>query len=65
MDRYQIREGSQTAHCCFSYTVVDTTKREPYYDRDGKTPTYEIVCECFDLEAAEAIVTALNKCTGS
>lgn len=64
MDRYQVREGSQTAHCCFTHTVVDTAKRTSYNGYDGKTPHYEVVCECFDQEAAEVIVIALNNYKG-
>jgi hypothetical protein len=64
MERFAIFEGSQSAHCCFDFTVVDTTKPdiiggEHYMDRDGRLH-YESVCECFDREAAELVCNALN-----
>lgn len=62
--RYAIYEGSQSLHCCFEATVVDTTKPEiiggkHYKGRDGQYH-YEAVCECFDREDAERICAALN-----
>lgn len=62
-DRYGIYNASQSAHCCFRYTVVDLTKPhiiagEHYEDENGKH--YDPLCECFDLESAEQIVDALN-----
>lgn len=50
--RYKIVEGSQTSHCSFDYTVVDTNK--PYFEK------YEPICECFDKESAQLICNALN-----
>lgn len=46
--RYIVIEGSKSGHCCFNFTVVDTTRDD------------ESVCECFDREDAELIVKALN-----
>lgn len=46
---YIVIEGSKSGHCCFDFTVVDTTKKN------------ESVCECFDREDAELIAEALNK----
>jgi len=56
--RYQAIKGSQSSHCCFEATVVDTSK--PY--TIGKDPTiyHESVCECFDLKEAKRIARALN-----
>ena len=61
--RYLVVEGSQTAHCCFTHTVVDTYKPEmvggkPYVV--GGVPRYEPVCECFDHPSARRIESALN-----
>ena len=58
--KYKIVEGSQSLHCCFDYTIVDTTKPlliggEPYKDE------CKSVCETFDKESAELICNALNK----
>lgn len=58
--RYEVREGSQSAHCCFSATVVDTTK--PHILADGKQyqDHCDSVCECFEVEDAIKICAALN-----
>lgn len=58
-DRYKLVEGSQSAHCCFAYTVVDTNKPEALGEL-----LYEQVCECFEKEEAELIVKALNDLKG-
>lgn len=57
--RYAIVDGSQSVHCCFDYTVVDTTKPcivggEHYKGR------FESICECFDEEQAQLVCDALN-----
>lgn len=67
--RYQIFNGSASAHCCFDATVVDTTKPEiiggqHYKGRDGQLH-YETVCECFSLEDAQLICDALNAADAS
>ena len=56
-ERYRVIEGSQSAHCCFEYTVVDTAK--PSNDYEGDV-SYEAVCECFEREDADLIAKALN-----
>ena len=65
MDRYQIYNGSQSWHCCFEYTVIDTTKPKTIGDEHYKDQTgqyqYEAVCECFEKEHAQLICNALNK----
>lgn len=63
--RYQLREGSESGHCCFNYTIVDTTKPvlssqgKPFVDSRGRA-WFETVCECFDEESAQKILRALN-----
>lgn len=62
--RYQAIDESQSGHCCFNATVVDTTKLEiingeQRKDLDGRF-LYEIVCECFNLKDAQLICDALN-----
>ena len=62
--RYLVVEGSQTAHCCFTHTVVDTTKpvmigNKQYIDVRGNAQ-FEAVCECFDHSTARRIEAALN-----
>lgn len=63
MARFQVREESQSGHCCFEATVVDTDKpdmlRGEHYAPDG-VPRYEPVCECFDMDEARMIADALN-----
>jgi len=50
--RYRVVRGSESGHCCFEATVIDT---EELFD--GK-PDY--VCECFDPPRAHAIADAMN-----
>lgn len=62
--RYQVYSGSQSGHCCFDATVVDTTKPKFVDGRHEKDwegrLCYETVCECFSMEAAQLICDALN-----
>lgn len=63
INRYQVRYGSQSGHCCFEATVVDTTRPEiiggkQYVDHRG--PHFYEVCECLVREDAERIADALN-----
>lgn len=62
--RYKIIEGSTSHHCCFEYSIVDTTKPlmigEKHWESDG-VKEYETICECFFLNDAETICNALNK----
>lgn len=53
--RYIVIEGSESAHCCFGYTVVDTQEKHTHYDK----PRW--VCECFDKEDADRIALTLNQ----
>lgn len=55
MSRYKIIDGSESGHCCFDATVVDTQTPHSVY-RDE----FHCVCECFDTEDAEKICAALN-----
>lgn len=57
--RYKAVNGSQSAHCCFEATVVDTTKPVMIGGKHYKGQ-FEPVCECFDSEDAERIVAAMN-----
>lgn len=57
--RFKVVKGSQSAHCCFDFTVVDTAipfliGGEQYEGR------FEEVCECFEEKDAELIARALN-----
>lgn len=60
MSRYKVVKGSQSAHCCFEATVVDTTKPvmiggKQYEDQ------FDAVCECFDYSEAKRIAQAMNE----
>lgn len=55
--RYVALSGSQSSHCCFTYTVLDTHSEEHINSYHGFFP----MCECFEKEAADTIVDALNK----
>jgi hypothetical protein len=63
MKRYKIIQGSQSAHCCFDFTIVDTEKPvtigDQLYKPDG-IQQYEEVCECFFEKDANLICDALN-----
>lgn len=59
MNRYVVVAGSQSAHCCFGASVVDTTR--PYMIAGKQWGNlFEEVCECFYEADAEAIAHALN-----
>lgn len=54
-DRYVVEDGSHTAHCCFTHTVMDKQ------GGTGSTIAKETpVCECWSAEDAERICMALN-----
>jgi hypothetical protein len=57
-ERYKVVDGSQSGHCCFDATVVDTTKPTGYRDH------CEPMCECFERADAERIAAALNAIDG-
>jgi hypothetical protein len=61
--RFKVIPGSDSGHCCFEATVVDTSRpvivRGKPWVFDGE-PQYETVCETFDMAAAEQIAAALN-----
>lgn len=54
-ERYKAVEGSESAHCCFEATVVDTQTPRPSFCGDP-----DWVCECYDMETAQKIADALN-----
>jgi hypothetical protein len=58
-DRYKIVDESQSVHCCFSKTVVDTT-RPVMIHGEHHDDKYEAMCECIDEDAAPVICDALN-----
>jgi hypothetical protein len=67
-DRYKVVEGSQSAHCCFEATVVDTRRPtmiagKQYVRKVGgvDAPQFDSICECFEATDAELIRDALNR----
>lgn len=65
MNRYTIEEGSNSAHCCFSYTIVDTAQPEIWNgeiltNHETGQPRFTTVCECFEKEDADKVCDALN-----
>ena len=59
-ERYKIVEGSESAHCCFDATILDTHQPEDCTKADG-TPYYYNLAECFHIEDATLIVNALHQ----
>ena len=58
-ERYKIIEGSESGHCCFDATILDTHQPEDL-TKDG-TPYYHNLAECFYIEDATLIVNALHQ----
>lgn len=58
MSRYAVVPESQSCHCCFDFTVVDTS--EPLEKHQDEEQEYEPVCECFSEDEAKLIADALN-----
>lgn len=62
--RYIVQSGSDSGHCCFEASVVDTTRPTMFgaehYHRNG-IPSYHCVCECFEEREAQNIAYTLNK----
>ena len=54
-ERYITVDGSDSGHCCFEATVIDTKKLSP----DGAEQQYN-VCECLWEADATTICAALN-----
>jgi hypothetical protein len=64
--RFKVVSYSQSAHCCFDFTVVDTEEPvvihgEHYRDPRTGDLQYEAVCECFTQENAKRVADALNE----
>lgn len=53
LPRYKVVRGSESGHCCFEATVIDTQSTE--YHQSG-----DWIAECFDEKDAERICAVLN-----
>lgn len=53
LPRYKVFIGSESGHCCFEATVIDTQSTEYHASGDW-------VCECFEMSDAERICAVLN-----
>lgn len=52
--RFIVTDGSDSAHCCFHASVMDTSVKRP-------SGYFECVCECFDEDHANLIAQLLNE----
>jgi len=62
--RYQVLKGSQSGHCCFSFSVIDTERAAPVPNLPdfhmGEPRVYLTVCECTEENEARLICEAMN-----
>lgn len=63
--RYEVIPESNSGHCCFDASVVDTTRPlliGGIQLKDGcGNLRHKAICECFDVADAERICTLLNE----
>ena len=57
--RFKVVDGSQSCHCCFEFTVVDTTKPVMIGGIHYREQ-FEAICECFERGYADMIAAGLN-----
>lgn len=57
--RFKVIDGSQSCHCCFEFTVVDTSKPVMIGGKHYEGQ-FEPICECFERADADLIASALN-----
>jgi hypothetical protein len=57
IERYIIIEESISAHCCFGYSIVDTTEGFEICEDSWRRR----MCETFEIKEAIEICDALNK----
>ena len=58
--RYKVINDSDSAHCCFEASVIDT--QTPTISSPGITiKDYTSICECMDIAQAHFIAKILNE----
>lgn len=57
--RYVVLERSDSGHCCFEFTAIDT-QTPLLFENGAQAQEYTPLCECFVKEDAERIAAALN-----
>lgn len=57
--RYHVVPWSESAHCCFDATVVDTSAQTSYSTHDYLV--FKSLCECFTMSDANLIAKVLNR----
>jgi hypothetical protein len=53
-ERFQVVDGSDSGHCCFEVSVIDTSR-----PKNGRLS--QCVCECLEEEDAKLIARLLNQ----
>ncbi len=68
--RYHLHKGSDSSHCCFACSVIDTQPQKNHgplndyrLDFENGIPQFEAVCECMNEDDAQRICDALNRFT--
>jgi hypothetical protein len=57
--RYLLANYSYSSHCCFSYSIIDTSKRT--YNKSNEVfICFEDLCELFDKDAALNVYSYLS-----
>lgn len=59
-DRFIVINGSETGHCCFVASVIDTASGFVKSPFDGREIWNKCVCECMNREDAICIAMLLN-----
>lgn len=57
MSRYFVKHGSDSGHCCFEASIMDSLVGEMIHGDFFP----DCVCECFDEDVAEEICKTLNE----
>lgn len=61
MSRYIILDKSDSGHCCFTHSIIDTKDGLEEYSTQDNLCWKNCIAETFCEEDAELIVNALNK----